>query len=152
LSRKKWYHIWKAEGKCVSCGGILDTNKIFCVRCLEYRKEYRRRWRRRLKEKNPERYKEYLEEQKTRHKEWLEQNDTRKPLREKLGNKCFVCGYQGQLVLHEKNFNKHPPTPTYYGQCPDDFILVCRTCHNALHRLHLFKDKLLKLVDVEMKA
>jgi hypothetical protein len=59
-------------------------------------------------------------------------------IQQMFGEKCSFCGSspkKNRLCLHEIHGKKHSPHVQYYLKHKEDFILICRRCHTALHFL-----------------
>jgi len=50
----------------------------------------------------------------------------RRLIRERAGNRCEICGKEGRLDIHHKDFSKD-------NHHPDNLMAVCRACHKSLH-------------------
>jgi len=67
-----------------------------------------------------------------------------------LGNTCSICGYkpkkgQRRLQSHEIHGKKHESSVYYILSHIEDFVPLCKTCHQTVHFYHLYKKQFEKL-------
>lgn len=58
-----------------------------------------------------------------------------------LGSKCTICSSTKNIVFHEIHGRPHPFNVYYISNHIEDFIPMCRKCHNLLHRLKNLETK-----------
>ena len=123
------------QATCPKCGDTRETKSIKgqtqCSKCKYYFvfdyerfREYKRKWNK----ANPEKYKARMARQ------------TKKianlytSLRKEMGNICDLCGkpYK-RMEFHEKNHRSHPLNSVWIRDHPEDFVLLCKPCHEAAH-------------------
>jgi hypothetical protein len=111
------------------------------------------------KEHNKEYMRQYFSnpEHRTKHNKQQKEHKQRlyNEIRMKLDNKCKICKRVG-ITLHAHEIHgqhkKEEKNPNCILKHIDDFILLCKPCHDTVHRYHLFKkeieelDKLLEKV------
>lgn len=51
-----------------------------------------------------------------------------------LGNKCFICKSTNNLVIHHKDRNRK-------NNDINNLLLLCRECHNVVHKKLYLKNK-----------
>lgn len=60
--------------------------------------------------------------------------ELREKVEEIVGKDCFLCGrYFPRMVHHEIHCKKHTLTYNYILNHPEDFVTLCRSCHDKLH-------------------
>lgn len=107
----------KGETHCSQCGKYFVFDK-------ERQREYQRIWR----EENPEKYKKGYQRANKRFPKMY------KELRKIFDSLCDLCkNSDDRLEFHEKNGNEHPLNPVYIRDHIEDFVLLCKHCHEATH-------------------
>ncbi|MDP3728159.1 MAG: hypothetical protein Q8R18_01760 [bacterium] len=68
-------------------------------------------------------------------KRWRDKK--RKEAEKLLGNKCYFCNRNKNLVYHEKKGRKHShdQTAVLVVKNPQSFVRLCHPCHRAVHWL-----------------
>lgn len=64
----------------------------------------------------------------------------KKQIRDKLGNKCFICGYSRLIHLHHKYKKKHKSDLKI--KATGDYLLLCPNHHELLHAGLLNKEEI----------
>lgn len=107
----------KGQSQCSKCGH-------YFVFSHERYREYKRRWQK----ANPEKYRERI----VRHQRKL--SKLYSELREARGNICDLCGnHYKRMEFHEINHQAHPLNSVWIRNHPEDFVLLCKSCHEAAH-------------------
>jgi len=123
------------ETICPNCGCARVSASIKgetqCSNCKKYYVFDRKRWHKYKEEwktNNPEKYKARV----ARHNKKL--SILYVELRDKFENKCDLCDATNQrLEFHEINGKPHPLNSVYIKNHIDDFVLLCKPCHDATH-------------------
>jgi 5-methylcytosine-specific restriction endonuclease McrA len=80
-------------------------------------------------------------------------NELKMKIEEVLGTNCFICDkvYPNRMVFHEIHCSKHPINYYYVLKHIENFIRLCRRCHNKFHDFvtyHEKYDELRRLINV----
>lgn len=132
-----------------------ESNESFSKR--KQRLEYLRKWKtkhpnynRDWNRNNPDKVKVYNSKGiEIKKKLWIE-------VREKLGNKCIICGAlqsgtKRKLSCHEIHGKPHQCTLStvyYILKHMKDFILLCHSCHRAIHQANKNPEAFLKYLSM----
>ncbi len=96
---------------------------------------------------NPERMNELRKNYKEKHPDYKKKWRTtgyKAQIREKLGNKCMICGWDRYLHVHHKKGKKHQSD--YALNRINEYLLLCPNHHDLLHHglLNEEEEKILK--------
>lgn len=118
-----------------------------------YNKKYREKYPERIKAQYKKNYQKRKKHQKKYDKNRYEER--LKKLEELLGNKCVVCGYKEsknfkrrRLYFHEIHGKKHSNSRQYIIEHYEDFVVICHSCHKAVHNISKLKVNLKKFLEL----
>lgn len=124
-----------------------EYDKEYYLKNKERLRKYNKEWYEKNKERMREYSRNYVKEHREQHlnSEKARYERYRKLCKEKIGDKCFICGKNkekiGRIVYHEINCEPHLQNPKYYIEHKDNFIPLCQNHHIILHSYMKYKDK-----------
>ena len=144
------------EVNCLFCGGKFQrkTSENYCSdKC---RIKARTKTFSKLPKKHPKKHQinsGYKPRKKYYHQRYLEQkkktleygkkyrDEQRRKLLRLIGNKCLACGRKKNINFHEIFGKLHLPRYLYYFKHKEDFVSLCGSCHEAIHKYAIIKSK-----------